>query len=1062
MPYTLQILHASDFEAGVLALERAPNFAAIVDRLEDTTPNSITLSTGDGWIPSPFFIAGADPQLNPTYNGIYNQMYGLSGANAYRSLTASAGRADITIQNIIGVQAAVFGNHEFDAGPTEVRNIIGANLGNAAGAADDTWVGAQFPYLSTNLNFSADTGSSGLADLVNPNVSPSSFAETGPTSTQTGTGADKIAKSTIITENGECIAFIGATTQVEPLITSLGRVTVDGFSGRDDMQLLANQINAEVDRVLAANPDIRIVIVGTHLQQLANERALAPLLRNVDVLIGGGSHTLLSDSNDRLLPGDVSGGTYPQLFTNASGQPIALVNTASEYSYVGRLTATFDDAGNLIPSSINPATSGAVAVDDTTVRELWGSTQAAFTPGSRGFLAREMIEGLDVNNDGVQETLGVADIIRQQDGNILGRTNVYLEGRRGEVRTEETNLGDLTADANLWYAQRYDSTVTVSIKNGGGIRDSIGSYSSTGGGVDELPPSANPSANKRAGEISQLDVTNSLRFNNNLSLLTVSASELERILEHAVAATAPGATPGQFPQIGGVTFSYDTTRQAQTLDGNGNVTREGQRIRSAAIVDQDGYIIDTLVRDGQVVGDPERSIRLVTLDFMATGTSAAPGLGGDNYPLPAYGENRVDLRSATQVNNPVNQATFAAQGSEQDALAEYLRANYSTTPYNTLDTGPAGDTRIQNLAARADTVLQHGVSRVGTAGNDTLEGTAYADRLFGGAGDDTLIGGAGDDILIGGAGIDRAVFSYGFASARVSTLADGSVRIAGPDGTDTLRGIERFQFSDRTIDNADGNPLVDDLFYLANNRDVYQSGLDAEDHFARAGAGEGRDPNAYFSTTGYLAANADVRAAGANALTHYDTNGWREGRDPGALFDNEFYLARNADVRAAGIDPLAHYLAYGQSEGRATHAAIGTAAQIRDGFDAEYYLLSNPDVARAAIASGGDSMIFARGHFDRFGFREGRDPNSVFDTDRYLAAYTDVARAGVNPLSHYEQYGFREGRDPATGFDSSTYLATYRDVAAAGIDPMQHYLQYGIYEGRLAFGDNSFGFGSIG
>ncbi|WP_204276844.1 5'-nucleotidase C-terminal domain-containing protein, partial [Escherichia coli] len=111
------------------------------------------------------------------------------------------------------------------------------------------------------------------------------------------------------------------------------------------------------------------------------------------------------------------------------------------------------------------------------VAQLWGSTAAAFTPGSKGYLVREMIESLDANNDGIQETLGVADIIRQQDGNILGRTSVYLEGRRGEVRTEETNLGDLTADANLWYARQFDSTVTVSIKNGGGIRDSIGSFS---------------------------------------------------------------------------------------------------------------------------------------------------------------------------------------------------------------------------------------------------------------------------------------------------------------------------------------------------------------------------------------------------------------------------------------------------------------------------------------------------------------------------------------------------------------------------------------------------------
>ena len=1060
MTYTLQILHASDWEAGLLATRRAANFAAIVDRLEDSTPNSITLSTGDGWIPSPFFIAGADPQLAATYNGVYNQFYGLSGANAYSRLTASAGRADVTIQNLIGVQAAVFGNHEFDAGPTEVFNIIGANLGTAAGAADDTWVGAQFPYLSANLNFSREAALSGL---VHRDGDLATFAQTGPTSTQTGTGADKIARSTIIVENGERIAFIGATTQLEPLLTTLGNVTVDGFTGRDEIALLASQINAEVDRVLAANPGLNKVIVGTHLQQLANEQALAPLLRNVDVLIGGGSHTLLSDSNDRLLAGDTSGGAYPQFFTNASGQTLALVNTASEYAYVGRLTVTFDDQGNVIRNSITPQNSGAVAVDDATVAQLWGSTAAAFTPGSRGYLVREVIEGLDVNNDGVQETAGVADIIRQQDGNILGRSSVYLEGRRGEVRTEETNLGDLTADANLWYAQQYDRSVLVSIKNGGGIRDSIGSFSTAGGGTAELPPAANPEAGKAAGDISQLDVTNSLRFNNALAIVTVTASELERVLEHAVSSVAPGATPGAFPQIGGISFSFDATRQAQTLDANGNVTREGQRIVSAAIVDSNGFLVDTLVRDGQLVGDPNRSIRTVTLDFLTTGTSAAPGLGGDNYPFPAYGENRVALSGATPTSLP-NSATFAAQGTEQDALAEYLRAFHSVTPYGQADAGPAADTRIQNLALRSDGVLARGVNLTGTDGNDTLRGTAFADRIFGGAGDDVIFNSAGDDILMGGAnlagrGTDTLVFNSAFSAVTVSEVGGRTV-ITGPEGRDIVGGFERYQFTDTTITADDGNPLVDDLFYLATNRDVFRAGVDADTHYAEFGVREGRDPNPYFSTSGYLAANPDVREAGMNPVQHYQQFGWREGRDPGAGFDNEFYLTANRDVRAAGIDPLKHYIEFGRDEGRPVHEAVGRTNEIRGGFDAQYYLLANADVARAAPEK--DAFGFAARHFDEFGWREGRDPNSVFDTAGYLGAYADVRAAGVNPLGHFDQFGWKEGRDPAKTFDSSSYLDTYRDVAAAQIDPMQHFLQYGLYEGRSTFADASFGMGRIG
>ena len=65
--YTLQILHASDFEAGLDAVDRAGNFAAIVDYLEETHANSITLSSGDNYLPSPFFNAGSDASLKEIY-----------------------------------------------------------------------------------------------------------------------------------------------------------------------------------------------------------------------------------------------------------------------------------------------------------------------------------------------------------------------------------------------------------------------------------------------------------------------------------------------------------------------------------------------------------------------------------------------------------------------------------------------------------------------------------------------------------------------------------------------------------------------------------------------------------------------------------------------------------------------------------------------------------------------------------------------------------------------------------------------------------------------------------
>ncbi len=414
------------------------------------------------------------------------------------------------------------------------------------------------------------------------------------------------------------------------------------------------------------------------------------------------------------------------------------------------------------------------------------------------------------------------------------------------------------------------------------------------------------------------------------------------------------------------------------------------------------------------------------------------------------------LASATPGASLPNTATFAAQGTEQDAMAEYLRAFYASTPYGTADTTPAGDTRIQNLAARADTVLARGINRTGTDGNDTLTGTPYDDIIRGGAGDDTIVNSAGNDLLFGGRspnganGTDTLVFNSRLADThrhpRRRLHAD---RRAGGPGRVT--GFERYQFTDATVVTGDGAPLVDDLFYLANYKDVLAAGQDADTHYATYGWKEGRDPNALFSTTGYLAANPTVRASGQKPLDHYDATGWKEGRDPSAAFDNELYLARNPDVKAAGIDPLKHYIEYGQGEGRQIYDAIGKTADlaVHPGFDAEYYLLSNPDVARAAIAAGGDSSVYAYQHYQTYGWKEGPQPERGVRHQGLPDRLCDVKEAGIDPLMHYDQYGWKEGRDPSKGFDSTAYLDAYTDVAKAKLDPMQHYLQLRRARGPL-------------
>jgi hypothetical protein len=404
---------------------------------------------------------------------------------------------------------------------------------------------------------------------------------------------------------------------------------------------------------------------------------------------------------------------------------------------------------------------------------------------------------------------------------------------------------------------------------------------------------------------------------------------------------------------------------------------------------------------------------------------------------PVSGGNQIEVRDPT--------ALGTGQGSTGTDTVRYAGSGRVVLPSNVENAILTGDGAVTGNA------LDNAIT--GTGGN----------RIAAGAGNDLVTAGPDLNFLDGGTGTDTLVLGFRLTDATV-TRDGAATLITGPGAQNRVSGFERYQFTDVTVNTADGQPLVDDLFYLASNKDVLRAGVDADAHYAAFGWREGRDPSAFFSTTGYLAANRDVRIAGVNPLEHYDQSGWKEGRDPSAAFDNELYLARNPDVRAAGVDPLAHFLAYGQEEERQAYAAIGKAADVgaARGFDAEYYLLSNTDVSAAALVLGADGATFARQHYQLYGWKEGRNPNAVFDAKGYLNAYQDVAKANVDPLLHYDLYGYKEGRDPSTSFDTAAYLAANPGVASAGANPMVHYLMFGAVEGRSTVGDTTFGFGSQG
>ena len=779
--FTLQLLHWSDAEAGLLAGDTAPMMAGLIDAFDDDYANTLILSSGDSFIPGPFLSAGSDPALNAVIG------------------STGPARPDIAIHNAMGVEVAAIGNHEWD---------LGSNVFGDAIKPSGAWSGANYAYVSANLDFSQDSAIRTIADQSLGGTAGNNYAGQEASSVK-----GKVAPWVTVTEGGEKIGILGATTQILERISSPNGTEVNGFpkNGQpgdgttevDDMQLLADQLQPIIDQMIASG--INKIILQSHLQNIDNEKLLATKLHGVDIIIAGGSNTRLGDADDEAeaFPGHDAEfeDTYPLVTQGTDGKSTLIVNTDGEYTYLGRLVVEFDQNGDIVLDSLteNMSVNGAYASTAENVAEAWGVDvedleETAFAEGTKGDAVRDITEAVDA-------------VIAAKDGNVFGYTDVYLEGERSFVRNQETNFGNLSADANTHAARGAvgEEPFIVSLKNGGGIRAQIGSIDHDG---NKVPPIANPDANKPAGAVSELDVENALRFDNKLMMFDTTPEGLLALLNWGAGLSANN---GGFPQIGGVRFSFDPD-----LPGNSGST-PGSRVRDVALIDENGNFLRLIVDDGVVVDDAPETISVVTLNFTAN--------GGDGYPAKLVGENFRYLLQDGSLSAAIDESLdFTAPANvpanamgEQQAFEEYMEEFHGTpeTAYDVADTPIELDERIQNLNFREDTVAE-GAPITGDNGDNTLDGTANADIIDGKGGEDRIDGLAGDDRLFGDAGDD--LIEGGEGNDYIDGGADDDV-IFGDAGNDTLIG-------------GLGNDVIkgnagDDTFVvtsLADGRDSYDGG----------------------------------------------------------------------------------------------------------------------------------------------------------------------------------------------------------------------------------------------
>ena len=173
------------------------------------------------------------------------------------------------------------------------------------------------------------------------------------------------------------------------------------------------------------------------------------------------------------------------------------------------------------------------------------------------------------------------DAVEGKTADVVGVTAEKLDGEREQVRTSQTNLGSLVADA-----MRYKAGADMAITNGGGIRASI-----------------------EAGDITYEDILTVLPFGNFVVVKKLTGAQVLQVLEESVAAYPEPA--GGFMQVSGLAFWFDPSMPA------------GSRVVEVTV-------------NGEPL-DEERVYTVATNDFLADGGDGSSlGLGavyGEYGPL---------------------------------------------------------------------------------------------------------------------------------------------------------------------------------------------------------------------------------------------------------------------------------------------------------------------------------------------------------------------------------------------------------------------------------------------
>ena len=338
-------------------------------------------------------------------------------------------------------------------------------------------------------------------------------------------------------ESGVKVGVFGRSTPETATKAHPGKIKGVTFLSGDDMNKAAQ---AQVDELTAAGCDYIICLGHLGIDDSSKGYRSVDLLEavtGIDVFIDGHSHSSLDDV--KALVGE-----------DCKVGDTLLTSTGTKLATVGAVVISEDG----------------ISIESVDLEKYEGSD--------------------DVVEEAAQL---VIDEVDAAYGEVFAKSEVELCGEKAPGnRTEETNNGDLIADAILWQAKKDGSLPVadenvIAITNGGGIR----------------------------ADITKKDVNTVLPFGNTVAYVTVKGSVLLEALEASTYCT-PEAV-GAFPQVAGIEFTVDTNKAYdQGEQYPGSTYYAPASINRVTIESINGKAFD-----------PEATYVVVTNDFLAA--------GGDTY-----------------------------------------------------------------------------------------------------------------------------------------------------------------------------------------------------------------------------------------------------------------------------------------------------------------------------------------------------------------------------------------------------------------------------------------------